>query len=121
MLIIVRHLILIIKNFLVVGERSTDGFNDSTGAAEKKFSISFSKEKTKFCLSLHYNCDKSYLYVHKIEICKFKTIDSKIWCISYLERVPKDFAKDEHSEISLNGTVCCFSVDHSSIEKERHS
>ena len=32
-------------------------FNDSTGAAEKKISIDFSKANIKFCLSLHYNGD----------------------------------------------------------------
>ena len=31
---------------------------------KKMFSINFSKAKTKFCLSLHCNGDKSYLFVH---------------------------------------------------------
>ena len=35
-----------------------------------------------------------------------------------LGSISKDFTKDEHSEISLNGTVCDFSVDHVSIKKE---
>ena len=74
MLIIVHHLILIIKkNFLLLGDGSTDGFNDSTGAAEKTFRINFiSKAKAKFCFSLQYGGDESYLYVNKTEICKFK-------------------------------------------------
>ena len=33
------------------------------GAAEKTFSINFSKGKTKFCLSLHYNKDSNYLLI----------------------------------------------------------
>ena len=32
--------------------------------------------------------------------------------------MPKDFTKDEQSELSLNGTVHNFSVDYSSIIKE---
>ena len=36
-------------------EGPTDGINDSTGAVEKKISINYSKAKTKFSLSLHYN------------------------------------------------------------------
>ena len=36
------------------------------------FSINFSKAKTKFCLSLHYNADNSYLFVNGKEIFKFK-------------------------------------------------
>ena len=60
------------NNFLALGERPTDDINDSTGAAEKKFKINFSKANTKFCLSLHYNSDESYLLINKTEICKFK-------------------------------------------------
>ena len=41
------------NNNLVIGERLTQGINDSTGAAENKFSTNFSKVNTKFCLSLH--------------------------------------------------------------------
>ena len=37
-----------IINFLL-SEGSTDCINDSTGAAEKKFTICFSKANTKFC------------------------------------------------------------------------
>ena len=40
---------------------------------QKKNSINFSKGNTKFCLSLRYNGDESYLYVDKTEISKFKT------------------------------------------------
>ena len=38
------------------------------GAAEKKFSINFSKAKTKNGLSLHPNYDNSYLFVNGAEI-----------------------------------------------------
>ena len=37
-------------NFLVLGERPTDGINGSIGAAERKFSINFSKGKDKMLL-----------------------------------------------------------------------
>ena len=37
------------NNFLVLGEGPTDGINDTTGAAEKRFSINFSKANAKFC------------------------------------------------------------------------
>ena len=36
-------------NFLVLGEGPTDGINDRTGAAERKFSINFSKANSTFC------------------------------------------------------------------------
>ena len=60
------------NNFLVLGERPTDDINNSTGAAEKKIKINFTKANTKFCLSLHCNGDESYLFINKTEICRFK-------------------------------------------------
>ena len=55
------------NDFLVLGEGPTDYSNDSIDAAEK-FSINFSKAKTKFCLSMCYNHDNSYLFVNGKEI-----------------------------------------------------
>ena len=52
------------NNFLLLGEGLTDDINGSVGSAEKNFSIKFGKAKTKFCLSLHYRSDSSYLLVY---------------------------------------------------------
>ena len=52
------------NNFLVVGEGDTFCINRSLGELEKKFSINFSKTKTKFCLRLHYSGCNSYLFVN---------------------------------------------------------
>ena len=40
------------------------------------------------------------------------------WYEVNLESVSKDFTKDKQTEISLNGAVYDFSVNHSLIEKE---
>ena len=40
-------------------------------STEKKFSINFSKAKTKLGLSFHYNGDNSYLFVNGKKIYKF--------------------------------------------------
>ena len=50
------------NNFLVLREGPTDNINGSASAVEKMFTVNFSKAKTKFCLSLHYNGDSSYLF-----------------------------------------------------------
>ena len=55
------------NNVLVLGEGPTKAINDSICAAEKT-TVNFSKAKTKFCLSLHYNDVKSFLYVNKIDL-----------------------------------------------------
>ena len=58
-----------------------------------------------------------YLYVNKTKIYKFRTDDYTRWHSFCLGSISKNFTKDEQNEISLNGTVYNFSVDHSSIKK----
>ena len=65
----------------------------TTGAAEKIFNINFSKPKIKFCLSLHYNGDESYLHVNKTEICKFKANDNTSWYNFCLGSISKNICK----------------------------
>ena len=62
----------------MLGEGPTDDINGSIGTAEKKLSINFSKAKTKFCLSLHYNGDNSYLFVNGKETYKFKVENKNV-------------------------------------------
>ena len=59
-----------IKDFL-------QGIENTTIYAEKLYSINLTNNKTKFCLSLHYNGDNSYLFVNGTEIHKFKVKDSE--------------------------------------------
>ena len=65
------------KDILVLGKGPTQGL-EHTRAAEKFYSINFTKENTKFCSSLHYNGTNSYLFVNGTEIIKFKAKDSEI-------------------------------------------
>ena len=67
-----------INNMLVLGKQFIQRINDTTIYAEKTYSINFTKTKVKFCQSLHYNGDNSYLFVNGTEICKFKAKDSEI-------------------------------------------
>ena len=65
------------KDILILGNGPTQGL-EHTLAAEKLYSFNFTKENTKFCLSLHYNWANSYLFVNVTEIIKFKAKDSEI-------------------------------------------
>ena len=56
-------MLIISKNFLILGLGITFGINGSFSVPEKIFSINFTKANTKLCLSLHYNGDNSYLFV----------------------------------------------------------
>ena len=59
------------KGILILGKGPTQGL-EHTLSAEKLYSINFTKENTKFCLSLHYNGANSYLFVNGTEIIKSK-------------------------------------------------
>ena len=49
------------NSFLVLGKGPTDGIIGEVVT----FCINFSKPKTKFCLSFHYNGDSSYSFVNE--------------------------------------------------------
>ena len=66
------------NNLFLLGEGPTFGINGSFDLLEKKFSISFSKANTKFCLSLHYNADNSYLFVNGKKIFKVKADNKNV-------------------------------------------
>ena len=51
-------------------------------------------------------------------IYKFKAKDKISWYNFCLGSMSKDFTKNKQSEISVNGSVYDFSVDHSTIKKE---
>ena len=80
------------------------------------YSINFTKTNTKFCLSLHYNGAKSYLFVNGTEIHKLKGKDSKIVTFPLcLGNISKDFSVDNMKKTGLNGNVYGFSVDYDAI------
>ena len=66
------------KDILILGKGPTQGLDDTTLIVEKEYSVNFSVQQKKFCLSLHYNGANIYLFVNGVEICKFKAKDSKI-------------------------------------------
>ena len=82
-------------------------------------SLILSKVKTKFCLSLHYNADNSYLFINGKEIFKFKS-DNKNknfptrFCLGSFS---DGFSATESREVSLNTNVYDFTDDYNSIHK----
>ena len=58
-----------------------DQNTDSKLSAEKIYSINFTENNKKFCLTLHYNGTKSYLFVNATEIIEFKAKHSEIVAI----------------------------------------
>ena len=66
------------NDFLILDKGDTFGINGRFGAPEKTFSINSTKENTKFCLSLPYNRDNSYLFVNGKKIYKFKANNGSV-------------------------------------------
>ena len=52
------------KDISIPGEGPTQGLDDTTLTAEKKYSINCTENGKRFCLSLHYNGGNSYLFVN---------------------------------------------------------
>ena len=67
---------LIWASLYLLGKGPTEGLDNTTLTAEKMYSTNFIIPNKKFCLSLHYNDDSSYLFVNgkKIINCKKQKI-----------------------------------------------
>ena len=108
------------NNVLVLGRDFIQGINDTTIYAEKLYSVNFTENNKKFCFSLHYNGDNSYLFVNGTEIHKFKTKDSEIIVAPIcLGNISRDFSVDNMKKTGLNGYVYDFSVDYNSIANDK--
>ena len=102
------------KDILVLEKGPTQGL-EHTLTAEKMYSINFTVTKKRFCLSLHYNGAKSYLFVNGKEIVKFKAKDSEIVASPLcLGNISKDWSADN---MKKNGYVNEFNVDYRDIGK----
>ena len=86
---------------------------------QKKCDINFIKAKTKFCLSLHYNSDNSYLFLNGKEIYEFKTGNKNVNFPSQfcLGGISNKFDYVDSEEVSLKGDVYDFLVDYDAIDK----
>ena len=105
------------KKTLILGKGPTQGL-EHTLTAEKMYSINFTVEKKKLCLSLHYNGADSYLFVNGKEIVKFKAKDSEIVASPLcLGNISKDWSADNMKKTGLNGYVYEFNVDYRHINK----
>ena len=105
-----------VNNVLVLGKSVIQGINDTTTDAEKMNSTNFTVDNKRFCLSLHYNGDNSYLFVNDKEIHIFKAKDSEI--VPYplcLGDLSKDFEVGYIRARGLIGYVYDFSVDYGAI------
>ena len=100
-------------------EVPTYDINGSFAVVEQKFSFNFTKAKTKFCSSLHYNGDNSYLFINGIKIYNFKADNGIVnfpaeFCLG---SIFNGFVTVDSKEVSLKGNEYDFSVDYNAIDK----
>ena len=70
------------------------------------YSINFTKNNKKLCLSLHYSGANSYLFVNGTEITEFKAKCSEIVATPLcLGNILKDFSVDNIKNIELYGYI----------------
>ena len=105
------------KDILILGIGPTQGL-ENTLAAEKMYSINFTNTNEKFCISLHYNGAKSYLFVNGTEIYKFKAKDSEFAASpSCLGNISKDWSTDNmKKKTGFKGYIHDFSVDYDATD-----
>ena len=80
------------------------------------FSINFTENNKKFCLSLHWNGANNYLFVNGREIYKFKAKNSEIVATSLCQgNISKDWTVENMKKTELNGYIYDFSADYDAI------
>ena len=103
------------KDIWILGKRPTQGLEHIL-TAENLYSVNFTKENTKFCLSLLCNGANSHLLVNGEEIIKLKAKDSEITAYPRcLGNISKDWPVDNMRKIGLKGYIYDFSVDYDVI------
>ena len=104
------------KDILILGKGPTQALDGTTLAAQKMCLINFTEHNKKFCLSLHYNGENSYLFVNRTEIIKFKAKDSEtVAAPLYLGNISKDFSEDNMKKTRFYGHFQDFNIDYDAI------
>ena len=105
------------RDILILGKDPTQGVDDTTLTAEAQYSVNFSRSNRKFCLSMHYNGNNSFLYVNATKIYRFKVKDSEIKQYPLcLGNISGDSSANNMDRTGLNGCVYDFSVDYRAFD-----
>ena len=104
------------NHIYLMGDGLTQGINDTTIYAEKKYFRNFTEPNVKFVLSLHYNGDESYLFVNGRQELKFKCKTDQLakekLCIGNLS---DQWTASESEKTGLYGNIYDFVVDYEQI------
>ena len=95
------------KDILILTNDPTPGMVEHSLTAEKMYSVNFTVNWTKFCLSLHYNGANSGLFINGTDIIKLKAKDSEIVAAPLcLGNITKESSEDNTKKTGLDRYVC---------------
>ena len=104
------------NHIYLMGDGLTQGINDTTMYAEKKYFRNFTEPNVKFVLSLHYNSNDSYLFVNGRQELKFKAkIDQLVKEKLCIGNLSDQWTTRESEKTGLYGNIYDFVVDYEEI------
>ena len=103
------------NDVLVLGHGLIQKIDDTTIYAEKICLPNFTVANKAFCLSLHYNCDDSYLFVNGKEVIKFKAKEQSVVGKLSLGNISADFNEADRKSTGLYGYIYEFNIDYNAI------
>ena len=99
------------RDILILSKSLTQGLDDTILTAEAQYSINFSGQQKKFCLSLHYIGNCSFLFVNIIRIHQFKAKKSKLNAYPLcLSNISKDFLVNKTKKLDCIDTRMIFQL-----------
>ena len=97
------------KDISILGERPTQGLDDTTLTAEAKYPINFTQSGKRFVLSLHYKGSNNFLFVNAAKVYQFKAKNSEIKDYAlFLGDISKAFTINNMKKTGLKGAVKFF-------------
>ena len=104
------------NHIYLMGDGFTQGINDTTIYAEKKYFKNFTEPNVKFVLSFHYNSNGSYLFVNGRQELKFKAkIDQVVKAKLCIGNLSDQWTTTESEKTGLYGNIYDFIVDYEEI------
>ena len=104
------------NHIYLMGDGLTQGINDTTLYAEKRYFRNFTEPGSKFVLSLQYNSNDSYLFVNGRQELKFKAKTDQLvkekLCIGNLS---DQWTTSESEKTGFYGNIYDFIVDYEDI------
>ena len=99
-----------------MGDGLTQGINDTTLYVEKTYWRNFTDPGKKFIISLHYNGDKSYLFVNSNQKLRFKAkTDQLVKEKLCLGNLSDQWTTSKSEKTGLHGKFYDFVVDYEQI------